>query len=148
MPQSIITLIYVKAHEINLKLPHWVYLIPHHFPPEMATLYTPASRVQSMMWPAISQWQSLVTVESPGHRKTFGWLLPLINSLADKSRYNGLPSRHSPQAIMLCPNLACASLVHGLVASSMQLWLLILSEGLDILTWWELVVKPGLRKRP
>ena len=31
------------------------------------------------------------------------------------------------------------------VSSAMDIWTEIRNNGLDILTWWELVVKPGLR---
>jgi len=70
-----------------------------------------SSLVQSMMWPTVSRLQSVVGIASPTHGKTFGWLLPLLNSLADRAQYSSLPSGHSPLAIVLCPGLACASIV-------------------------------------
>ena len=55
--------------------------------------------------------QSVVALSGPFQGKTLGWLLPLLNSLADKAQYSQLHQGHAPLAIVLCPGLRCASRV-------------------------------------
>ena len=72
------------------------------------------SLVQSIMWPCVARLQSVVAVSGPCHGKTLGWLLPLLNSLADRTQYSQLNQDH-PLAIVLCPGLKCASIVFELI---------------------------------
>ena len=72
---------------------------------------TYSSLVQSIMWPCVSRLQSVVALSGPCQAKTLGWLLPLLNSLADKAQYSQLHQGHAPLAIVLCPGLRCASRV-------------------------------------
>ena len=76
---------------------------------------TYSSLVQSIMWPCVSRLQTVVGVSGPCHGKTLGWLLPLLNSLADRAQYSQLPQGHAPLAIVLCPGLRCASMVADMI---------------------------------
>jgi len=72
---------------------------------------TYSSLVQSIMWPCVSRLQSMVALAGPCQGKTLGWVLPLLNSLADRAQYSQLQQGHSPLAIVLCPGIKCASRV-------------------------------------
>jgi superfamily II DNA/RNA helicase len=71
--------------------------------------------VQSIMWPCVARLQSVVGVSGPCHGKTLGWLIPLLNSLANRAQYRQLNQHHAPLAIVLCPGLKCASIVFKLI---------------------------------
>ena len=73
------------------------------------------SLVQSIMWPCVARLQSVVGVSGPCHGKTLGWLIPLLNSLANRAQYRQLNQHHAPLAIVLCPGLKCASIVFKLI---------------------------------
>ena len=76
---------------------------------------TYSSLVQSIMWPCVSRLQSVVALSGPCQGKTLGWILPLLNSLADRAQYSQLQQGHSPLAIVLCPGFKCASMVFGML---------------------------------
>ena len=44
------------------------------------------------------------------------------------------------------PEVICDKLFQERLAESMTDWMEIRAAGLDVLTWWEIVVKPGVKK--
>ena len=72
---------------------------------------TYSSLAQSIMWPCMSRLQSVVALSGPCKGKTLGWLLPMLNSLADMAQYSQIHTGHAPLVIVLCPGLRVASRV-------------------------------------
>ena len=53
---------------------------------------------------------------------------------------------HGPRSFKIRNSVATDPFFKNSIANSMSVWKEIKESGLDSLTWWEIVVKPGIRK--
>lgn len=78
------------------------------------------SRLQSLLWPAVSHLRSVLAVAGPGQGKTLGWLLPLLSLLWDPAPYLSLPPGRGPLALVLCRSQEEAARVAALAQALLQ----------------------------
>ena len=70
-------------------------------------------------------------------------LFTVVNAPIESSRPK---YKYSPKSFKIRNNVSCDPLFKKSVASEMIEWKKVKDCGLDTLTWWELVVKPGIKR--
>ena len=91
-------------------------------------------------------WGEISTIKSEYVPLAFSDHLGLLTEVKVPFSVRRQKYKFGPKTFKIRNNIACDSLFKQSVAEEMVNWKEVKNFGLDTLTWWELIVKPGLKR--